>query len=109
MMPRPTTAWGWSAAPPRIGGATSAWWATPPIPARRSASGRSEEQTCALPILIVLDDASTDDSVGVVRRTAEDWGRDIRLVGNATNSGSPFRQWQIGRADVCSSDLDRAR
>ena len=44
--------------------------------------------------VIVLDDASTDDSVAVARRTAGDWGRDIRLVVNARNSGSPFRQWR---------------
>jgi glycosyltransferase involved in cell wall biosynthesis len=55
-------------------------------------------QTCPVAEVIVLDDASTDDSVGVVRRTAEDWGRDIRLVGNATNSGSPFRQWRRAAA-----------
>ncbi len=53
-------------------------------------------QTCPVAEVIVLDDASTDDSVAVTRRTAEDWGRDIRLVVNATNSGSAFRQWRRG-------------
>ena len=51
-------------------------------------------QTYPVAEVIVLDDASTDDSVAVARRTAEDWGRDIRLVVNATNSGSAFRQWR---------------
>jgi glycosyltransferase involved in cell wall biosynthesis len=43
--------------------------------------------------VIVLDDASTDDSVGVAQRTAQDWGRAIRMEVNAINSGSPFQQW----------------
>ena len=51
-------------------------------------------QTYPVAEVIVLDDASTDDSVAVTRRTAEDWGRDIRLVVNTTNSGSAFRQWR---------------
>ncbi len=51
-------------------------------------------QTHPVAEVIVLDDASTDDSVAVASRTAEDWGRDIRLVVNARNSGSPFRQWR---------------
>ena len=48
-------------------------------------------QTYPVAEVIVFDDASTDDSVAVARRTAEDWGRDIRLVVNTTNSGSAFR------------------
>jgi hypothetical protein len=55
-------------------------------------------QTCPVTEVIVLDDASTDDSVAVARRTAEDWGRDIRLVVNAANSGSAFRQWRRAAA-----------
>ena len=51
-------------------------------------------QTHPVAEVIVLDDASTDDSVAVARRTAADWGRDIRLVVNEHNSGSPFRQWR---------------
>jgi len=55
-------------------------------------------QTCPVAEVIVLDDASTDDSVAVARRTAEDWGRDIRLVTGTRNSGSPFRQWRRAAA-----------
>ena len=51
-------------------------------------------QTYPVAEVIVLDDASTDDSVAVARRVAADWGRDIRLVVNERNSGSPFRQWR---------------
>jgi len=55
-------------------------------------------QTWPVAEVIVLDDASTDDSVAVARATAEDWGRDIRLLVNPTNSGSPFRQWRRAAA-----------
>ncbi len=46
--------------------------------------------------VIVLEDASTDDSVSVIKATSEAAGRDIELVVNAANSGSPFRQWRAG-------------
>jgi glycosyltransferase involved in cell wall biosynthesis/2-polyprenyl-3-methyl-5-hydroxy-6-metoxy-1,4-benzoquinol methylase len=46
--------------------------------------------------VIVLDDASTDDSVTVIRRTSEASGREIRLVESRNNSGSPFAQWAKG-------------
>lgn len=44
--------------------------------------------------IIFLDDASTDDSVDVVRGFAGD--KTIRFEVNATNSGSPFIQWNRG-------------
>ena len=44
--------------------------------------------------VILLDDASTDDSLDVARRTAEAARRDIRVIVNAQNSGSVFRQWR---------------
>lgn len=46
--------------------------------------------------VIVLDDASTDDSVAVITRVAETSGRDITLIVNEENSGSPFKQWRRG-------------
>lgn len=46
--------------------------------------------------VIVLDDASTDDSAAVASRSAAAAGRDIQLVVNASNSGSVFRQWRRG-------------
>ncbi|GAN55442.1 glycoside hydrolase family 99-like domain-containing protein [Tanticharoenia sakaeratensis] len=58
-----------------------------------------------LPVLeiVVLDDASADDSVAVAEQTAEDWGRTIEIVRCARNSGSVFAQWrhaaEIARGD----------
>ena len=48
--------------------------------------------------LIVLDDASTDGSEAVARRTAAEAGRAMRWVGSACNSGSVFRQWRRAAA-----------
>jgi glycosyltransferase involved in cell wall biosynthesis len=55
-------------------------------------------QTYPVAEVIVLDDASTDDSVAVANLTAADWRRDIRMVVNHRNSGSPFRQWRRAAA-----------
>ncbi len=44
--------------------------------------------------VLVLDDASTDGSAEVARAAADTARRDITLVVNKANSGSPFRQWQ---------------
>ncbi len=44
--------------------------------------------------IIVLDDASSDDSVDVARAAAAEWGRSVRVVAATRNSGSVFRQWQ---------------
>ncbi|MBB4198015.1 hypothetical protein CCR94_05050 [Rhodoblastus sphagnicola] len=46
--------------------------------------------------IIVLDDASTDDSIAVARATAETARRAIRIVPRAQNSGNVFRQWKAG-------------
>ena len=35
-----------------------------------------------------------DGSVAMARQTAAEWGRDLRVVINETNSGSAFRQWR---------------
>jgi len=44
--------------------------------------------------VVLLDDASTDGSLAVARRVAEDWRRELRIETAAANSGSPFRQWR---------------
>jgi len=44
--------------------------------------------------VVVLDDASTDDSAAVVRDTAAAAMRSVRWVGNDSNSGSVFNQWR---------------
>jgi glycosyltransferase involved in cell wall biosynthesis len=46
--------------------------------------------------VIVLDDASTDDSLEVLDRIAK--SRPLRIIANAGNSGSVCRQWQRGVA-----------
>lgn len=43
--------------------------------------------------IIVLDDASTDDSNTMISALAAEWNREIRFVRNETNSGSVFVQW----------------
>ena len=48
--------------------------------------------------LIVLDDASTDDSVAVARKTLAGWDGNVTLVVNEENSGSVFAQWRRGAA-----------
>jgi glycosyltransferase involved in cell wall biosynthesis len=54
-------------------------------------------QTYPLYELIILDDASTDQSVSVIRdyRKNADF-KDIKTILNKTNSGSVFRQWAKG-------------
>jgi len=44
--------------------------------------------------IIVLDDASTDDSVPVIKQTARQAGRVVKLVVNKRNAGSVFAQWR---------------
>jgi glycosyltransferase involved in cell wall biosynthesis len=43
--------------------------------------------------VIVLDDASSDDSISVIMRLADERQRDLSLVINEENSGSVFAQW----------------
>ncbi|MFD0463217.1 glycosyltransferase [Microvirga aerilata] len=53
--------------------------------------------------VIVLDDKSTDDSLPVIRQTADEWQRQIKLVPNAQNSGSVFAQWRKA-AELATGD-----
>lgn len=46
--------------------------------------------------LLILDDASTDDSLAVIADYRDRGG--VRLFVNETNAGSPARQWQKGLA-----------
>jgi len=46
--------------------------------------------------LIVLDDASTDDSQAVIESCQRDWQRELTLVVKDRNSGSVFAQWRLG-------------
>lgn len=54
------------------------------------------QQTHPVFEIIVLDDASPDNSVEEVTRVAIEEKRDIRLYVNEINSGSPFPQWRKG-------------
>jgi len=53
--------------------------------------------------LIILDDASTDDSVAVIHGLMEGTGVDHQLVINEKNSGSVFHQWAKG-ANLAQGD-----
>ena len=52
------------------------------------------QQWMPLREVVLLDDASTDDSLTVARETAAAAKRDIRIIAHDRNSGSVFRQWQ---------------
>ncbi|GJD34080.1 D-inositol-3-phosphate glycosyltransferase [Methylobacterium aerolatum] len=54
------------------------------------------EQTYPVREIIVLDDASTDDSVASVAAASEKAQRTVDLVMRRTNSGNVFRQWKKG-------------
>lgn len=61
-------------------------------------------QTYPIFEIIVLDDASTDDSVATLETLAESSGRDFTLVENSVNSGSVFSQWRKG-VELARGDL----
>lgn len=61
-------------------------------------------QTYPVAEVIVLDDASSDDSIAVAHEVAAQWGRTIRVVANRRNSGGVFRQWRRG-ASLASGEF----
>ncbi len=54
--------------------------------------------------IIVLDDASTDDSATVIPAIAAEWDREIRFIPNLINSGSVFAQWRRA-AELATGDF----
>lgn len=54
--------------------------------------------------VLVLDDASSDNSVTVAKATASAAGREITIVINDNNSGNVFAQWRKG-ADLSQGEL----
>ena len=61
--------------------------------------------------IVILDDASTDDSREVIERLAAGCSRPVRTAFNAANAGNVFAQWEKGvglaRGDlvwICESD-----
>ena len=61
------------------------------------------EQTWPVAEILVLDDASTDDSVAVLQALRGGIAPEPRIEVNATNSGSVFRQWRKG-VDMVAGD-----
>jgi len=61
-------------------------------------------QTYPVHEVIVLDDASTDESLRVLRTLKDELGEKIRIAENQTNSGSVFRQWEKG-VKMATGDL----
>jgi len=53
--------------------------------------------------IIVLDDASTDNSVSVIEETIKDQAVDCKLIVNTNNSGNVFKQWAKG-VELSSGD-----
>ncbi|WP_131118332.1 glycoside hydrolase family 99-like domain-containing protein [Lichenihabitans psoromatis] len=53
-------------------------------------------QTYPVHEVVVLDDASRDESVAVIEATAKEHERDFTLILNEQNSGSVFKQWRKG-------------
>ena len=62
-------------------------------------------QTHPVEEVIVLDDASTDDSVAAARDAALDWNRIARIEVAAGNSGSVFAQWRRAARMACGDYL----
>jgi len=54
--------------------------------------------------IIVLDDASSDESISVVFKIAEERQRDLSLVINEENSGSVFAQW-VKAAEMATGEF----
>jgi len=61
-------------------------------------------QTYPVYEILVLDDASADDSVGVARAVAAATQRTVTIEVNSRNSGSVFAQWRKG-AEMASGEL----
>ena len=61
-------------------------------------------QTYPIYEIIVLDDASADDSLDELKRIGDKTGRVFDIVPSETNSGGAFNQWQKA-ADIARGDL----
>ena len=54
--------------------------------------------------VIILDDASTDDSLEMIEKLCKKYSKEVKIVQNQQNSGSVFKQWHkavsIARGDL---------
>ncbi len=57
-------------------------------------------QTYPVLEVLVMDDASTDQSVDVIQNISASRGREVKLLVNKDNSGSAFAQWRKGLAQA---------
>lgn len=46
--------------------------------------------------VIILDDASTDNSLKIITQETKNWEIPYRLIRSEQNSGNPFKQWKKG-------------
>ena len=56
-------------------------------------------QTYPIHELIILDDASTDDSIAIIKKIEKDLKEksiNVKIIANKKNSGNVFKQWQKG-------------
>ena len=53
-------------------------------------------QTHPIRELIILDDASTDESLHVIAKLTASLDIPVQIIANNQNSGSVFKQWQKG-------------
>lgn len=63
-----------------------------------------ESQTYPISEVLILDDASEDESLEIISEWQRKTTLEVRVIANSENSGSPFTQWHKGLNEV-STDL----
>ncbi len=62
------------------------------------------QQTYPIYEVVVLDDASSDNSLEILEKYIESTGNEVSVIVNGDNSGSVFRQWRKG-IRLCHGDV----
>jgi len=70
----------------------------------RDRIGSIVRQTTPVYEVIILDDASNDDSLAITEKLAVEYGIQMRLLRNSVNSGCVSRQWATG-VELARGDL----